>query len=189
MTFLQEGILDMLGSRLTWRDRVEVINKSETKAALASVEGFDGQSRALLVGGKLQADFVLFGSLTVFGESVSIDAKMVDVSGQQAPLPFFAQTRGMGEVIPQINQFATTINATVFGRAVAQRPVAAPQLQAGTVPATGVQQPAQQAYDPRMHPEKLLQLGAQGESQAPAAAPTDQCPQSRLCLYSTGWNR
>ncbi|MDX2451819.1 MAG: hypothetical protein QNK21_04155, partial [Desulfosarcina sp.] len=122
MTFLQEGILDMLGSRLAWHDKVEVINEKETKAALASVEGFEGQSRALLVGGKLQADYVLFGSLTVFGESVSIDAKMVDVNGQQAPLPFFAQTQGMGEVIPQINQFATNINATVFGRGVAQRP-------------------------------------------------------------------
>lgn len=87
MTFLQEGILDMLGSRLAWRDKVDVISENETKAALASIEGFDGQSRALLVGGKLQADFVLFGSLTVFGESVSIDAKMVDVSGQQPPCP------------------------------------------------------------------------------------------------------
>ena len=141
MTFLQEGILDMLGSRLAWQDKVEVINENETKAALASVEGFDGQSRALLVGGKLQADYVLFGSLTVFGESVSIDAKMVDVSGQQAPLPFFAQTRGMGEVIPQINQFATNINATVFGRGVAQRPVVAPVPQTGTVPATGSSRP------------------------------------------------
>lgn len=88
MAFLQEGILDMLGSRLAWQDNVEIINKSRTRAALASVEGFDGDSRALLLGGKLQADYVLFGSLTEFGESVSIDAKMVDVSGQQAPCLF-----------------------------------------------------------------------------------------------------
>ena len=165
MTFLQEGIMDMLGSRLAWRDKVAVISKNETKAALATVEGFDGESRALLVGGKLQADFVLFGSLTVFGESVSIDAKMADVSGQQPPLPFFAQTRGMGEVIPQINQFATNINATVFGRDVAERPAA---VQAGTAPAAGVQ-PAPPVYDPRMHPEKLLQSGVGSETQVPVA--------------------
>ena len=67
LAFLQEGIWDMLGSRLAWQDNVDVINKSETKAVLASVEGFEGESRALLVGGKLQADYVLFGSLTVFG--------------------------------------------------------------------------------------------------------------------------
>ncbi len=165
MTFLQEGILDMLGSRLAWRDKVEVISENETKAALATVEGFDGESRALLVGGKLQADFVLFGSLTVFGESVSIDAKMADVSGQQPPLPFFAQTRGMGEVIPQINQFATNINATVFGRDVAQRPAA---VQTGTVPASQAQT-APPVADPRMHPEKLLQSGVGSETQVPVA--------------------
>jgi len=119
LTFLQEGILDMLGSRLAWNDKVEVINENQTKAALAAIEGFDGESRALLVGGQLQADYVLFGSLTVFGESVSIDAKMVDVSGRQEPLPFFAQTRGMGEVIPKINEFATNINTTTFGRQAA----------------------------------------------------------------------
>jgi TolB-like protein len=181
LAFLREGILDMLGSRLAWRDKVEVINENETKAALASVEGFEGESRALLVGGKLQADYVLFGSLTVFGESVSIDAKMVDVSGQQEPLPFFAQTRGMGDVIPQINQFATNINATVFGRGVAQRPAvaavpqAAPAPQTGSVTATQVQ-PAPPAHDPRMHPEKLLQSGIQSENQVPIAGQPYQTP-------------
>ena len=172
MTFLQEGILDMLGSRLAWRDKVEVISENETKTALDTVDGFDGESRALLVGGKLQADFVLFGSLTVFGESVSIDAKMVDVSGQQPPVPFFAQTRGMGEVIPQINQFATNINATVFGRAVAQRPVA---VQTGTVPASQAQT-APPIADPRMHPEKLLQSGVPSETQVPVAGQPYQAP-------------
>jgi len=175
LTFLQEGILDMLGSRLAWQDKVEVINENETKAALAGIEGFEGESRALLVGGKLQADYVLFGSLTVFGESVSMDAKMVDVSGRQAPLPFFAQTRGMGEVIPKINEFATNINATVFGRAVTQRPAAAPATQTVPVPATQVQ-PAPQPYDPRMHPEKLLQSGVPAENQVPIAGQPYQTP-------------
>ncbi len=50
LAFLQEGILDMLGSRLAWREKVDVINKKETKTVMASVEGFDGESRALLVG-------------------------------------------------------------------------------------------------------------------------------------------
>ncbi|MGD9309417.1 MAG: FG-GAP-like repeat-containing protein [Desulfosarcina sp.] len=174
LTFLQEGILDMLGSRIAWRDKVEVINENETKAALAQVEGFEGESRALLVGGKLKADYVLFGSLTVIGESVSIDAKMVDVSGQQEPLPFFAQTSGMGQVIPQINQFATNINATVFGRGVARPPVAAAAA-AGAVAATQ-SQPAPPVQESRMHPEKLLQSGVQTETQVPVAGQPYQTP-------------
>ncbi|BBO84433.1 hypothetical protein [Desulfosarcina ovata] len=151
LSFLQEGVLDMLASRLSWQDNVEVINKNETRAVAASVTDFEGESRALLVGGKLYADYVLYGSLTVFDDSVSIDAKMVDISGLQRPLPFFAVTPSMGEVIPKINAFATDINAKVFGREVAGRTGDVQKQQ------TGEQQP----YNPRIHPEKLLHQGVQ----------------------------
>ncbi len=157
LTFLQEGIVDMLASRIEWRDRVEVIDKSEIRTALAQTDNFDGESRALLVGGKLKADYVLFGSITVLGESVSIDAKMVDVNGQQPPMPFFAQTSSMGGVIPQINQFATNINQTVFGRGTVQRPATQPAAQPNIAVVPVPQgQPTAPDYDPRMHPEKLL---------------------------------
>ncbi|BBO86682.1 hypothetical protein DSCO28_72480 (plasmid) [Desulfosarcina ovata subsp. sediminis] len=173
LSFLQEGILDMLASRLAWKDKVGVISKNETRSAVASVTDFEGESRALLVGGKLHADYVLFGSLTVFGESLSIDAKMVDVSGQQKPLPFFAQTRSMGEVVPQVNQFASNINATVFGRAPAQSMSTAATSPEGTPSGAPMQAP-QQAYNPRMHPEKLLQSGVQNEGQDPVMGQTYQ---------------
>ena len=173
LTFLQEGIMDMLSSRIAYRDQVQVISKPETRSALASVEGLEGESRALQVGGKLKADYVLFGSITMFGESVSIDAKMMDVSGQQSPLPFFAQTRGMGDVIPQINQFAANINETVFGRSAPQRAtVAAPPVK--TAPSTPVQ-PAP-VVDPRMHPEKLLQ--SETAPQAPTQPQVPPHPQT-----------
>jgi TolB-like protein len=121
LSFLQGGIIEMLGSRISYKDQVEVIGKDETRSVLKSIEGLEGKSRALGVGGKLNADYVLFGSITMLGESVSIDAKMVDVSGKKAPLPLFAQTRGMDNIIDQITQLATTINETIFGRATLQR--------------------------------------------------------------------
>ena len=79
LSFLQGGIIEMLGSRISYKDQVEVIGKDETRSVLKSIEGLEGKSRALGVGGKLNADYVLFGSITMLGESVSIDAKMVDV--------------------------------------------------------------------------------------------------------------
>ena len=168
LTYLQEGILDMLSSRLAWPDKVDVINKAEVKSVLDGAGGFEGESRALLIGGKLKADYVLFGSLTVFGDSVSIDSRMVDVSGRREPLPFFVQTRTINEVIPQINQFATDINQNVFGRAGAP-PVVAASPQPGTAPAYPGQPGAQQPYDPRMHPEKLMGSGIQEDYQGAMA--------------------
>ena len=151
LAFLQEGIQDMLSSRLAWPDKVLMINEDEIKAAVESVaDAFRGESRALLVGGRLNADYVLFGSITMFGGSVSIDGKMVDVSGQQPPLPFFTQTQGLDQVIPEINRFATSINETVFGRAAPDRPTAK------TAPQPAAQPDREAHYNQRMHPEKLL---------------------------------
>ena len=79
-------------------------------------QGFNEESYALLAGGKLQADYVIVGSLTILGNSTSIDSKLIDVSGKQQPMPFSTQTSDLGNVIPAINQFATTINETVFRR-------------------------------------------------------------------------
>jgi len=97
---------------------------------------------AVRIGKELSAHYVLFGSVTVFGNSVSVDGRMVDVSGAAAPVTVFSQSQGMDEVIPRINLFAEEINEKVFGRETAVRPLAK-------------EEPAKQdAY--RAHPERLL---------------------------------
>ena len=63
---------------------------------------------------RLNADFVLFGSLTVLGDSVSIDAKMVDITGGQPTMAFFDQSQDLGAVITKINQMAADINDKMF---------------------------------------------------------------------------
>ena len=116
LSFLQNGIVDMLTSRLSWENKVTVVGKEETLTVLENVTGMLNEDTARKIGVDLEADYVLFGSLTVFGNSVSIDAKMVDVLGAQPTVAFFNQSQGMDEVIPKIDLFATEINGKVFGR-------------------------------------------------------------------------
>ncbi len=174
LSFMKEGIRDMLASRLSWQDNVTVIDKTETLSALEGAEGFSGDSLAFLVGGKLQADYVLSGSLTVFGESVSIDARMLDISGKQEPLAFHNQTRGMGEVIPKINQFATDINEIMFGRVVKRAPVAV--MPSGTGSLAQPAPTAEPVIDIHAHPEKLLAGGIVEEQSPPVASQSVATP-------------
>lgn len=154
MSFLQDGIIDMLTSRLAWEDRVTVLTREETAGVLETAAGPLNASKAREIGTLLEVDYVLYGSLTVFGNSVSIDAKMVDVSGSEPPLSFFNQSQSMDQVIPGINLFATDINTKIFGRDMpAQRVYAQPQ-------------PAQEQNNSRAHPEKLIS-GGFGEIDAP----------------------
>ncbi len=149
-TFLQKGIVQMLTSRLS-SDKVVVVDPVSTETTLQSIEGMTGDSLALMAGAKLQADYVVHGSITVLGESVSIDSKMLNVTGTREPFHFFKQTPSMNEVIPQINLLATEINDEVFGRR-------APAVATATQPAPTAQQ-GLPATDSRAHPEKLIQGG------------------------------
>jgi len=144
LTFLQEGILSMLSSRLSWENKVSVITRQETAAAVKTIAAPLNEAKVREIGSMLKADYVLFGSLTIFGNSVSLDAKIMDIAdSKKPPLSFFNQSQGMEEVIPRINLFAEEINEKVFGRQTAAR-----QLPQQSAPA---QRPSQY-----MHPERLL---------------------------------
>ena len=103
------------------------------------------------LGQTLAADHVLFGSLTMLGESLSIDAKMIDVSGAKPPVAVFTQSPDIGGIIPSIDQFAADINARVFDRGTPGKSVAAAPAPAAPPPSA---KDASQA-----HPETLYRKG------------------------------
>ncbi len=166
LSYLRNGIEDMLSSRLYWENKVEVINRQAVEKAAASVAGTMNESKARKLGKELGADYVLFGSLTVFGNSVSIDAKMVDVTGKKQPLTFFNQSQGMDQVIPSVNRFASDINDKEFGRVM--ETWRAPQSPPAPAPKTAQTEP-----EFRQNPNKLISGGFGGEAMrnAPKGAP------------------
>ncbi|MBW1896886.1 MAG: VCBS repeat-containing protein, partial [Deltaproteobacteria bacterium] len=149
LSFLRDGIVDMLTTRLSYGDKVIVIPKDETERAVSTVTGTVDVRAARKIGSALGADYVLFGSMTIFGESVSIDAKMIDLDGSEPPVAIYTQSQGMDSVIPKVDAFAEQINAKAFGRTTQRVEAAAPSQ----VPA---QAPSPSIY---AHPEKLLSQG------------------------------
>ncbi|WDP85697.1 MAG: hypothetical protein HUN05_11625 [Desulfobacter sp.] len=122
--FLQNGLFSMLSSRLSDAGKVDVLDRETVDQALAKAQtseatkGNLNETKARLIGAQMGVDFVLFGSLTNFGESVSLDASMVDVTGEKETLAFFEQSNAMGDVIPLVNTFAGDINQKVFNRRI-----------------------------------------------------------------------
>jgi TolB-like protein len=169
MTFLQNGIFDMLTSRLSKEGEVVVISRQETETAVKAIGGLAAvnESSARNLGAQLNADYTLFGSLTVLGNSISIDAKMVDVSGNTPTTSFFEQSQDLGGVITKINGIAAQINTSVFDRqpAVAQKAAPAPQTpKTETAPKDDI----------HAHPEKLVKgQGTQGAG-SPFIMATDE---------------
>ena len=131
--FLQNGLFSMLSSRLSDAGKVDVLDRETVDKALAKAKAgglFKGnlnEGSARDLGAQMDVDYILFGSLTHFGESLSLDAAMVDVTGQKKTLAFFEQSNAMGDVIPLVNSFAGDINMKVFNRNIDNKLYARPQ--------------------------------------------------------------
>jgi TolB-like protein len=155
LSFLKDGIFDMLSSRLSKSGQVEVLTREQTGAAIQAEapSGNINESTARRIGTRLKADFVLFGSLTVLGDNVSIDVKMVDISGSKPTMAFFDQSQDLGAVISKINLIAADINDKIFGQPQATTTAKAPA--AAAAPAAKPQPPKKSNI--YAHPEKVLQ--------------------------------
>ena len=116
--YVKQGIWDMLSSRISASDKIDVIGKDtvletlkkseEKELTLASVYGF---------GKKMNVDYVVWGSITKIGNSFSVDGKLVDIATYKSPVGIFTQSQGMDELIPKISDFAQRIDAHILGTA------------------------------------------------------------------------
>jgi TolB-like protein len=141
MDFLREGVQDMLASRLTWEDKVLVLDSSQVQKAGEKIAGSLDEPRAVEIGKQLGADVALWGSINVLGTTVSLDINLVNIALRQPVKKFYAQAKNMDEVIIRVNELADMINEKVFDRArkapttseAAPRPKS-PELSSETAP-------------------------------------------------------
>ncbi len=149
LTFLQKGIGEMLSTRLAFENRVIIAGKGDPKIAAEKLPVTIDEKAALMFGEKTGADYVLFGSLTVFGESISTDAKFYDVQKKSQLVVINEFGSSQGDVIYHINVFAAKINETVFGRKTVSSQAPAKQI---TQPQSAAKE---QSLDSRKNPEEM----------------------------------
>ena len=120
LSFLNNGIMEMLSSRLAEKEGVIVIKQNEIRPLIQGKDGLD-EDAAIALGAKIQADYVLTGSLTVFGESVGMDGSFISVR-QNAPVVTFHESgKSRGEVIDYTARFAEKIKAEGFSQGAISR--------------------------------------------------------------------
>ena len=127
MSYLTSGIRDMLASRIASEVGLTVIDKAVVDKALAGA-GTPSQNDALLKLAKtLQADYLVVGSLTSMGSSLSLDAKVFEVA-KGAPRNFYATAKNEGEIIQSIDSLAWDISEKIFAQKRPASALAQPQV-------------------------------------------------------------
>lgn len=117
LAFLRKGITAMLSSRLTDLGKVTVIDQSAANPILKELPAELNRETAAEAGRRAGADYVAFGNLTVFGDSISTDARFVETAASTLLVTFNETGQSQGDVIGHVNRFAAEVNARVFGRA------------------------------------------------------------------------
>jgi TolB-like protein len=112
--FLSGAISEMLSSRLGSAEGIGVIRSDIMKGALSGYGvATDAGHMASGVGAKLGLDYVLYGSVTLLGESVSMDAKLFEVKGGTLS-SHFSTGRGIDSVVALVDTVAGSVKGTIF---------------------------------------------------------------------------
>jgi TolB-like protein len=133
--YVRQGIGDMLVSRISVSDKIEVTGKDIVSDILKKTGARElNLADVQKIGQQLNADYVVWGSITKIGQSISIDGKLVDVAGGKSDVGIFTQSQTLDDVIPKINDFSQRIIGHIIGTA--------PQPAALATPAAPVASPA-----------------------------------------------
>ncbi len=137
--YVRQGIGDMLSSRIAVADKIVVTRKEAAQEALKKSGAKDlSMKDAQDIGKKLNADYVVWGSITKIGKSISIDGKLIDVASGKSDVGISSESQTLHEVIPKINDFSQRVVMHITG--------SAPQTQAAataTVAAPGTSRESQ----------------------------------------------
>jgi len=140
--YVRQGIADMLSSRIAVEGKISVLSKDLVQEALKGKPAREFTIEDIhALGKRLNADYVVWGSITKIGKSLSIDGKLVDMASSKSNVGVFAQTQSLDEVIPKINDFSQRIVQQITGSVPAD--FSSPAVEA-PLPATAVSAKAPQ---------------------------------------------
>ena len=132
--YVKKGISEMITTRISVPNKIEVTDKDAVaaeikKSKIKEITLVD----AYRLGNKLKSDYVVWGSITKIGNSLSIDGKLIDIVASKSDIGIFTQSQNLDEIMPKINDFSQRIVQHILG-------TSSPQT-APVVAATGPSRP------------------------------------------------
>jgi TolB-like protein len=113
--YLRNGLADMLNARFSRIGALDLLRPSDPGQGTTQLE------KALALGRKAGADFVLYGSFTRFGQGASLDVQCAptDETKMREPLrEIFVHSGSIGEIIPDLDELAGKVSRFANGELV-----------------------------------------------------------------------
>ena len=109
MEYVKNAMSDMLATRLG-AGSSEIIRPDQVGKAIPEKKAELSDASAFETGKALKADHVLYGSLTIFGSAVSMDARLINIkTGEVAP--FASKGTGIESIIGLVDKLSSDVNS------------------------------------------------------------------------------
>lgn len=112
--YLSEGVQDMLMSRLFHPNETEVVPKEKLKKEVSALKDLTA-SELVRIGSQLGADYMITGTITVLGNSFSLDTRVIPVKEGQG-FSVSSQGKKLDDLIPEVDRCAQEINERLLGK-------------------------------------------------------------------------
>lgn len=127
--YVKKGISEMLTTRISVPGKIEVTDKDALaaeikKSKIKEITLVDAYN----LGKKFKSDYVIWGSITKIGNSLSIDGKLIDIVASKSDIGIFTQSQNLDEIMPKINDFSQRVVQHILGTPAAP---AVPAVSAG----------------------------------------------------------
>jgi TolB-like protein len=114
--YVKQGIVDMLITRISVDGKIAVTGKDIVQDELKQLSAKEiTMNDVRTIGNKLKSDYVVWGSITKIGNSISVDGKLVDIATDKSDVGFFTQSPNLDDVIPKVNDFSQRIVQYILG--------------------------------------------------------------------------
>jgi len=115
LKYLRQGLSDLLSDRLrdagfTVIDK-EAVAKALAAKGLSAADPSAAKEAALLN----NAGYAITGSFSKLGETLSIDARILDPFGIKPPVPVFASREGLINLLPAVDDIVTKMKGDLLG--------------------------------------------------------------------------
>jgi hypothetical protein len=112
--FLKQAVMDMLYTRLSGEGRTIAFYSDPASDTAQTGSAYTTEKQALAIGLDQNADYILMGSLTLLGQTVSTDARLIRLADQKSLMTFNRSGQGHGSVIEHVDALTAQINNDII---------------------------------------------------------------------------
>ena len=126
--YLSDGIADMLSTRLYEPEVIALAERQKVKELTQQSGQTRDKQLAMRIGERLRTEYVGFGTVTILGQSLSLDATFLNVTNPAEPFTFSRQSDKIDTLIQHIDSLAKAFKAHLLGET--QKTASSPEMTA-----------------------------------------------------------